>query len=219
MTLRCVGPSVLRCSVFQRLGFCPDNAVILKRLQLRAISNNKRVSCCQGEVSHCVYRAMIRCIVALASLLMYIYFCFFRSVNAGAFYHCVFFFKCFPWNSNDLPSRHGHNWYSFVIYSNIIIRTCEYDYRHTRNFLFSLLNVGFNRFSRWFTVVFPHIFRVVALSFVRRGEWLENIFLFCCTHLAIKPKWNDWIRVPSSHIKTFWPFPRYITTIISITNL
>ena len=55
----------------------------------------------------------------------------------------AFFFNSFPGSSNDLPSRHSHNWYSFVFYSNIIISTCECGYRRAYNSLFSLMNVSF----------------------------------------------------------------------------
>ena len=111
----------------------------------------------------------------LASFFMYIYFCVFRGVNAGACYHCVFF-NSFPWNNNDLPSQHSHNWYAFVFYSNMVygpvnvaIDVHKIPYPHYWVKIF-------NRFSRWFIVVFPRIFSVVASNLMHRGEWLGKYF-------------------------------------------
>ena len=137
-----------------------------------------------------------------------------------AFYHCVFSIVSLEIVMICKPSRYSRNRYVFVFSSNIIIGTCKCGYRRAQNSLLSLLNVSLNRFSRWFIVVLPHIFSVVASNFMRRGDWLGKYFLLSFTHLAIKHDWNDWICVSSNHIqKIFWPFPRHITAIISITNL
>ena len=109
----------------------------------------------------------------LASLLMYIYFCVFKGVNAGAFYHCVFFFNSFPWNINDLPSRPGHNCKAFVFYYNIIIGTCECGYRRAQNSLFSLLNASFQPIISLSYRCVPSHFQCCRLEFYasRRPTW------------------------------------------------
>ena len=67
LTFQCIDPSMLLCNVFQRLGFWPGNAVILKRLSLRAISNNKKSEILSRRVSPRFKCAMIRHILALVS--------------------------------------------------------------------------------------------------------------------------------------------------------
>ena len=101
MTFRCVDPSVcwpfgvlaLLCSgvrCFGVWGFHQTMQSHWRDYSYMLFRTTKKVRYCQGEVSPHFQCAMIRHGWALASLLMYIYSCVFRGVNAGAFYHCVF---------------------------------------------------------------------------------------------------------------------------------
>ena len=77
-----------------------------------------------GEVSPRVYFATKWHILALGSLLTKFLLSSGRCKNRLLF--PLRLFKSFPWDIDNLPTRHIHNWFSFMFYFNIKIGSFNY---------------------------------------------------------------------------------------------
>ena len=132
---------------------------------------------------------MIRQMLTLGSLLIYLLLRFKRCKCRRLL--PLRLFSRFPCNSNDLLSRHIHNWYAFVFYSNIIIGTRECGYKHAQNSLFSLLNLSFQPIHSFDYRCIHSYFRCCRLKlYVSWRKPFGKYFSFICAHPAIKLKWN-----------------------------
>ena len=128
-----------------------------------------------------------------------------------AFYHCVFF-NSFPWNSNDLPSRHSHNRYVFVFSSNIMIGACKCGYRRAQNSLLSQLNVSFKPILSLIYRCWLSHFQRCRLEFYasRRPTWKMFFIKFYASRNQTRLEWLNMCVIK--------PYTKNILTLSSAYN-